>query len=311
MVIMEIIDGKAIAQKIIDKLKSQKTPEKILAVIQVGENPVSASFIKQKEKVAKELGVDFRLYEFDEGISQDNLRKEVVKISNLKKVGGIIIQLPLPKHINNQYVLNAIPREKDIDVLGERALGAFYAGRNQILPPAVGVVEELLRTTNYELQIKKVAVVGLGRLVGKPIAVWLMKKCKELYLLDQESDLSHSASFLQQSSGQAGQAILKQADLVICGVGKAGIIKPDMLKNDASVIDFGYDINHETYNIKHETSEKEYENKIKISGDFDPSDVTSYMLHVTCFYTPTPGGTGPVLVAKIFENFYTLNNESR
>ncbi len=307
---MEIINGKEIARKIIEKLKNKPKPEKILAVIKVGENSASASFIKQKEKVAKELGVDFRIYEFDDppagGISQDDLRKEVVKIANLKNVGGVIVQLPLPAHINpvrsrpaegtattvsgrsasngvnNQYVLNAIPREKDLDVLGERALGAFYAGRNIVFPPTVGAAEEILKAISYQLKAARVAVVGLGQLVGKPISVWLMKKCKELYLLDKESDL----------------IILKQADLVICGIGKAGIIKPEMLKDSASVIDFGY-----------ERSEGQ---NGKIAGDFDPPQLAdSPTNQLTGFYTPTPGGTGPVLVAKIFENFYTLNNESR
>jgi len=291
-VVMEIIDGKAIAQKITDKLKSQKTPEKILAVISVGENPASLSFIKQKEKTAKELKVDFRLYKFNEDISQDDLRKEVVKISNLKKVGGIIIQLPLPNNINAQYILNAIPREKDIDVLGERALGAFYAGRNPVLPPAVATIEELLQVTSYKLQVVKVAVVGLGQLVGKPISVWLMKKCKELYLLDQGSDLE----------------ILKQTDLVILGVGKAGIIKPDMLKENASVIDFGYERSEGQPSFA-KFSEGQGRGG-KISGDFGSSQLTNLPTNqLTNFYTPTPGGTGPVLVAKIFENFYTLNNE--
>ena len=329
---MQIINGKEIAQKIIERLKGQSASwrtEKILAVIQVGENPASLSFIKQKEKVSKELNVDFRLYKFTEELSQDDLRKEVVKISNLKKVGGIIVQLPLPDNINPardrsaegaattatgrsvsngvnaQYVLNAIPREKDIDVLGERALGAFYAGRNPVLPPAAATVEELLQVTGYELKVAKVAVVGLGQLVGKPISVWLMKKCKELYLLDQESDLG----------------ILKQADLVICGVGKAGIIKPDMLKESASIIDFGYERSSPSVRSNALGSEGQpsfakasegQERSGKISGDFDSSQLTNLPTNqLTNFYTPTPGGTGPVLVAKIFENFYTLNNESR
>lgn len=272
---MQAINGKAIAQKIIEKLKQWERPDKILAAVQVGEDGISASFLAQKEKVAKELGTDFRLYKFSEKLSQDDLRKEVGKIANLSRVGGIIVQLPLLEHIDAQYVLNAIPREKDIDVLGERALGAFYAGRNKILPPAAGVVEELLRPTTYDLRYMKVAIVGLGNLVGKPIAVWLMKKCKELYLLDKDSDLS----------------IIKEADMIISGTGQAGIIKSDMLKEGASVIDFGYSAENG-----------------KLAGDFD---VSSQMLIVngqlSGFYTPTPGGTGPILVAKLMENFYILN----
>lgn len=272
---MQKISGHEIAQKIIDDLKSQPKPKKIFAAILVGENPVSISFLKQKERVAKELGVDFRIYRFPEEIKNDDLRKEVGKIALLKRVGGVIVQLPLPKHLNRHYVLNVIPREKDVDVLGERALGAFYAGRNPILPPAVGAVEEILQTTNYKLQTVSVAIVGCGFLVGKPIATWLIGKCLEIYLLGRDSDLK----------------ILKQADLIISGVGQAGIIKPEMLKENAGVIDFGYSLD--------ESGE--------ISGDLD---LSSSSLLSLLFYTPTPGGAGPILVAKIFENFYNSNKSN-
>jgi methylenetetrahydrofolate dehydrogenase (NADP+)/methenyltetrahydrofolate cyclohydrolase len=265
------ISGHEIAQKIIDRLKSEPKPKKILATILVGENPNSITFLKQKEKTAKELGVDFRIYRLSQDLKNDDLRREVSRIANQKPVGGVIIQLPLPENINSHYVLNAIPREKDVDVLGERALGAFYAGRNPVLPPAVGVVEEILKATSDKRQATRAAVVGLGFLIGKPIATWLMAKCPEIYLLDEGSNLS----------------ILKQADLIISGVGKANLFSAKDLKENATVIDFGYDMSNG-----------------KISGDFNAS---SSMLHAAGWYTPTPAGTGPILVAKIFENFYKLN----
>ncbi|MEK7635846.1 MAG: bifunctional 5,10-methylenetetrahydrofolate dehydrogenase/5,10-methenyltetrahydrofolate cyclohydrolase [Patescibacteria group bacterium] len=269
-----IIDGKKIAQVIIEKLKSQPKPEKIFAAILVGENPQSESFLKQKEKVAKELGIDFRIYKFSEELKNDDLREEVRKIALLKKVGGVIVQLPLPEHINKHYILNVIPREKDVDVLGERALGAFYTGRNPILPPAVGVVDEILQTTNYKLQTTAVAVVGRGFLVGRPIAVWLMDKVKELGVFGREGNLSE----------------LKNYDLVITGVGKAGLIKPEMLKSGAGVIDFGYSIDENG----------------KIHGDFETNLPINQLTNQLNFYTPTPAGTGPILVAKLFENFFKL-----
>jgi methylenetetrahydrofolate dehydrogenase (NADP+)/methenyltetrahydrofolate cyclohydrolase len=269
------IPGKEIAQKIIDELKSRPKPEKFLAAVLVGENPVSINFLKQKEKTAKELGINFRLYQFPESIKNDGLRKEVLRIVLLKKVGGVIIQLPLPEHLNKHYILNVIPREKDVDVIGERALGAFYANRNPVLPPAVAVVKEIVDATSFRLQASKITVVGLGFLIGKPVSTWLMTKCSEIYLLRRGSNLE----------------ILKQADLVISGVGKAGLIKPEMLKSEASIIDFGYDIDGES----------------KIRGDFDASEleIKNSKLEIS-WYTPTPGGTGPILVAKLFENFYTL-----
>lgn len=272
---MRKIDGKKIAEEIIAELKQKPAPKKFLAVFLVGDDSASASFVEQKERVAKELGVDFRIYRYPGDISQDKSRREIGKITSHKTCGGAIAQLPLPKHLNRHYILNAIPREKDVDVLGERALGAFYTGRNPIVPPPVGVVEEIIKLTNLELKNSKTAIVGLGFLIGKPIAEWLKGKTKELYLLDEKSDLE----------------ILKDADLVISGTGHAGLIKPEMLKKDAGVIDFGY--------AKGPNGE--------LLGDFNfsPLQLSTNNLQLS-FYTPTPGGTGPIVVALLFRNFYTL-----
>lgn len=277
------IDGKKIAKDILDKLKSLPKPKKIFAAFLIGENTASFGFLKIKEKIAKELGVDFRLYKLPGDITNDKARGEVRKIAESKSTGGVIIQLPVPEQLNRHYILNIVPREKDIDVLGERSLGAFYAGRNPVLPPAVGTLHEILTTNDLQLTTMRVAVVGLGLLIGKPIANYLMGKTKELYLLDEGSNLD----------------ILKEVDLIVCGVGRAGLIKPEMLKNGASVVDFGYGLSPGG----------------KVLGDFDASSlVNSQLLDVKskiplAFFTPTPGGTGPILVAKLFENFYTLNSQ--
>lgn len=264
-----VIDGKKIAEGISENLKKSEKPKGFMAIFFVGEDKSSESFIKQKEKIAKELGVDFRLYKFPENIAQNDLRKEILKIAGHKTCNGAIVQLPLPVHINRQYVLNAIPREKDVDVLGERALGAFYAGRNPVLPPAVGVLDEILQALPQDLKNKKVAVVGLGFLVGKPISEWLKGRCAEIYLLDIGSDLS----------------ILKQADMVILGTGQAGLINSGIVKDNALIVDFGYGIKNGF-----------------VSGDFDSTGAPDSIR-----YTPTPGGTGPILVVKLFENFFRLN----
>jgi methylenetetrahydrofolate dehydrogenase (NADP+)/methenyltetrahydrofolate cyclohydrolase len=206
-------------------------------------------------------------------IKNDDLRREVGAIAAHKTCGGVIVQLPLPEQLNWYYVLNAIPKEKDVDVLSERSLGAFYVGRSGVLPPAVGAVDEILSTLNVELSTRSVAIVGLGLLVGRPIANWIMRRAKETILLRSVSNLG----------------LLKHADIVITGVGKAGLIVPEMLKDGAGVIDFGYGMRDGKY-----------------SGDFDarrPAAGDSRL----AFYTPTPGGTGPLLVAKLFENFYELN----
>jgi len=260
-----IIDGKGIAENILARLKDKKT-KKFFAAFLVGENSASMSFLKQKERIAHSLNIDFRVFKFEEHITQDKLRKEVLKIANHKTCGGVIIQLPLPAHINAQYVMNVIPKEKDVDVLGERALGAFYAERNFVSPPAVGVIEEILKNQNIILNEKKVGVVGLGNLVGKPIATWLKGKVSDLYLLDKGSDYS----------------LLKNVDIAILGTGQPHLISQSMLKEKVLVIDFGYGMKEG-----------------KVCGDFNPHESN-------IDFTPTPGGTGPVLVAKLFENFFLL-----
>ncbi|MBI2010850.1 MAG: bifunctional 5,10-methylenetetrahydrofolate dehydrogenase/5,10-methenyltetrahydrofolate cyclohydrolase [Candidatus Colwellbacteria bacterium] len=273
---MPAIPGEKLAEDLIKKLKSEPIPSKILAAILVGNDPRSLSFLKIKERVAKELGVDFRIYKI-EGANNDIVRAEIGRIALGKNIGGVVVELPLPEGVNPHYVLNVIPREKDVDVLGERASGSFYNWRNPVLPPAVGVVEELLITYKLEVPTLKAAIIGFGALVGKPITTWLMGRAAEVYLLGKASDFG----------------ILEQANLVVLGVGEPGLVKPEMLKKGAYVIDFGY-----------EYSEG------KPQGDFDSSN-ESLVLSNKLMYTPTPRGTGPILVAKLFENFYKLASQQK
>jgi len=275
-IILPSLDGRVIAEKIISNLLRLKNPQKIMAAVLVGDNKQSLSFIKQKEKIAKRLGIGLSIFQYEKNISEPDLIKNIKNICAQKNVGGVITQLPLPDNFNREKVLSAISPEKDVDALTD-------AGKKLVLPPSVGTVKEILRTTDYELRAKVVVVVGTGFLVGKPILEYLKGKCGELIGIDIGGDLNQ----------------LKNADLIICGTGHAGLIKPAMLKNGAVVIDFGYSLKDG-----------------KLMGDFDALNVPpkarlaiggkSQMLNVG-FYTPTPGGTGPILVAELFRNFYELN----
>lgn len=280
---MNIIDGAKIAQNIIERLKSLPKPKKFLAAIMVGQDPISLNFLKIKEKIAQELDIDFRLYQLpttikNKPINNDYLRREILKLSKPKNCGGVIVQLPLPPPLNQNYILNVIPPTKDIDVLAERSLGSFYNNRLPILPPPAAVVEEILKTYNLDSEIKtlKVTVVGLGFLIGKPVTLWLInQKIPNICLIQKNGDLTK----------------IHQADVVITGTGSPHLIKPAMLKEKVLVIDFGYSVING-----------------KITGDFDSSDIENGNLKIENLkYTPTPGGTGPILVAKLFENFYKLN----
>jgi methylenetetrahydrofolate dehydrogenase (NADP+)/methenyltetrahydrofolate cyclohydrolase len=268
------IDGRVIAEEIRAGLVSLPRPDRFLAAILCGTDELFKKFVEQKKKAAAEVGVDFRVYEFPPDISGDKLRREVGRISAQRSCGGVIVQLPLPDRVNAQYVLNAIPPEKDIDVLGERALGAFFAGRGRILPPSVATAEEILRRIPFDVSPAIVAVVGAGRLIGKPVAAWLIGRVKELIVLDRGSDFNE----------------LRGADLVISGAGEPGLLRAEMLKDRAGVIDFGCG----------------RDGNGKICGDLDLSN-QAVLDRRLAFYTPTPGGTGPVLVRKVMENFYKLN----
>ena len=267
-----VIDGKRVAEEIIGKLKARHSAGKFFGAVLVGDDPASVNFLKQKEKVGKELGIDFRLYPLSADISTDELRTEIGRLARPKNCGGFIVQLPLPEGVNKHYALNAIPKEKDVDLLSEAALGAFYSGRSPIVPPSVAVVEEILNMERRDLRGLKVAMVGTGFLIGKPVGYWLQNRVGERAVLDSKvNDL---------------EVRLHDADIVISGAGHLKLFSAKQLKEGATVIDFGF-------------------SKIdgKIAGDFDPEGADGKNIS----YTKTPGGTGPILVAKLFENFYKLN----
>ena len=276
-----IIDGKTIADNIIERLRAQPKPEKFFGAALVGDDPASLNFLKQKERVARALGIEFRLHQLPLGTTTDELRAEIGRLAAPKTCGAFIVQLPLPETVNRYYVLNAIPKEKDVDCLSEAALGAFYTERGKIAPPSVATVEEILQHEHRDLSDKpgalrelKAVVIGAGFLIGKPVGFWLQNRVAELVVLDVSVKNVHDK--------------LSDADIVIAGAGHAGLFNAQHLKPGAVVIDFGFNRNAEG----------------KIIGDFDPSGAEEKNIH----YTKTPGGTGPVLVAKLFENFYALNS---
>jgi methylenetetrahydrofolate dehydrogenase (NADP+) / methenyltetrahydrofolate cyclohydrolase len=268
-----IIDGKTIAEKIVAHLKSIPRPEKFFGAVLVGEDPASVNFLKQKERIAKELGIEFRLYQLPEATTTDESRSEIGRLAQPKNCGGFIVQLPLPESINRHYVLNAIPKEKDADCLSESALGAFYTSRSSIVPPSAATVEEILKLENRSLRDLKVVMVGAGFLIGKPVGFWLQNKVSELVVLD--ATVKNLA------------AKLGDADIIVSGAGQADLFSANHLKEGAIVIDFGFN-----------------QRDGKITGDFNPAGAEEKNIH----YTRTPGGTGPILVAELFQNFYKLNS---
>ena len=270
-----IIDGKKIAQEILAELNAKDGAwrNKFFAAFLVGNNKESESFLRQKAAYAAKAGIDFRIYELPESLSNDALRKKIGTVIKASRCGGGIVQLPIPEKFNDQAILNAIPKAKDPDCLSEQALGGFYTGRG-ILPPAVQALSRILDAAGVGLQNASVVVIGRGRLIGKPISLWLLDKTKH----------SHSIFFdPQQKSSQ-----LMDADVIISGMGNPGMIRAEHIRDGAVLIDFGY---------------ASVEGKLRGDVDMDSCRTKASII------TPTPGGTGPVVVAELFRNFYLLNSK--
>lgn len=275
----KILDGKKLALEILEDLKSKLNLKLRLAVVLVGENPVSKIYIHQKQKACEFVGIDFKLFKFPtlhrtEG-SGTGLKKEIEKIVENPANSGVIVQLPLPKNLNTAEILNIIPAEKDIDVLSEKSLGKFYTGNSLILPPVVSGISHLLAAYNLEVEGKNVVIVGAGKLVGKPLSLWLLQKKVTLTILRNIFPIPRDISFFT-----------KNADILISAVGKANLIKAAMVKKGAVVIDTGTTLE-----------------KGKLVGDVDFKSVSQKASYIT----PVPGGVGPMTVACLIENLMKLN----
>jgi len=246
---MTEINGKEIAQKIIDELKALPVPNKKLVVVLADDNQASLSFVKAKQRVADELGVKFEI---------NRSIEKVEEICDREDVGGVVVQLPLPSEFNRDKILAQLDPKKDVDNL---------TGKASVESPSVLVVKDILKEIKFDLRNKTVAVVGAqGFLIGRPVSQWLTA-----------SNIKHKEIDLETKNLQEA---LKDVDLIITGVGKKDLIDPKWLKEGAGVIDFG------------------------IPADLIQPSISSFQ-HLV-FYTPVPGGTGPILVAELFKNFYKI-----
>ncbi len=260
-----VVDGKALAEKIKNSLKEEilRSGKKIrLAVLKIGSDAVTEKFLEQKKKFAEYIGVDVRIYEAPADISTNKFREKVSEIVHIKENDGVIIQLPLPAQINTQYILDAIIPGKDPDMLSSKSRG---------LSPVVGAIKTIFEEYKVDIKGKNVVVVGAGRLVGKPVATWLLNQGVTVSVVDENT--ANLENFT------------KNADIIISGAGKPKIIKPDMVKEGVVAIDCG-------------TSEAAG----KISGDFDPEVSKKASL-----FSPVPGGVGPLTVAMLFKNLIELS----
>jgi len=265
-----IIDGKKVANKIKEDLKKEVSMMQIpptLAVVQVGDDPASNSYIKAKEKGCSEVGINFKHLKFKDDINEDELILEIVKLNNDKLVDGILVQLPLPNNLDENKVLNTINKDKDVDGLTTINAGCLFQNNITLAPCTPLGIIKLLEEYNISLEGKHVVIVGRSNLVSKPLAMLLLEK-------NATVTICHSKSINLEK-------YTKEADILISSVGKKHLIRQDMVKDNAVVIDVGIS-----------------RDNTKLYGDVDFDNV----IKKASYITPTPGGVGPMTVAMLLSN---------
>jgi len=289
-----LLDGKEVSQKVLDELKPEIAeintrlyPRRLrLDIIMVGDHAPSLTFVKRKKEMGENLGVRIKVHHFaigvpmtqvtEKDISNNKLCVEMNKLCKNRRVHGILVQLPLPAHLNEQSILNIVPESKDVDVLGKDACGKFYTETETILPSTLAGILRLLEECEIaNFSGKNVVVVGAGKLVGKPAINYFMRK-----------GVSASA-FNIRSRTQDKEKFLKEADIIISGAGVPRLVTGDMVKDGVIVIDAGTAKDPQTG---------------KLVGDVDFATVAPKASYIT----PVPGGVGPMTVAMIFYNLVQL-----
>jgi methylenetetrahydrofolate dehydrogenase (NADP+)/methenyltetrahydrofolate cyclohydrolase len=271
---MNIIDGRKIKQDILDKLKEEVSLlpfPPIFCDILVGDDPVSASYVRIKGRTAESIGIKFKTVNFPLSITTEEIVEEIENLNRVPLMCGIIVQLPLPSHIDTQTVLDAIDPKLDVDCLGQKNTFNFYNDNGDISYPTALACMKLLKSLDLRLDDKNIVVLGQGKLVGLPVAHLLKKDNLNVTVLNSKTEDQDT--------------ILKQADVIISAIGRGKFITGDMIKDGVVIIDAG-------------TSEENG----SVVGDVDMEIVKDK----ASFMTPTPGGVGPVTVAMLLENVYQV-----
>ncbi len=283
---MILLDGKKIAQKVLDNLAEEIKSRGLdlsLGIIFLGQNPVSQKYLEQKQKAGRAVGIDFKIYGFPENIGEAELKAEIGKMARGSAVSGIVIQLPLPKNMMTNKILNLIPAGKDIDCLGRINTGRFCQGDDLILPPVVGAVKKLFEKYKISVRGKNAVVIGSGRLVGLPLSIWLIKEGATVTVCNRLT--KNLASFT------------KKADIVISGVGRPNLVRGSMIKKGAIVVDCGTSVENRPASAKASARQR------KTVGDIEISSVSKK----AGFLAPVPGGVGPLTIACLLENLLKLS----
>ena len=269
-----LIDGKLISTQIKDELKAEVAALKekgivpCLAVIQVGNDPASSVYVNNKKKACAYIGIESLAYELEENITQEELLTIIDELNHNDMVNGILVQLPLPKHINEEAVIKAIAPKKDVDGFHPETVGNMCIGSKGFLPCTPAGVIQLLKRSNIEIEGKECVVIGRSNIVGKPMALLLLRE-------NGTVTITHSRT-------KDLRKITKRADILVAAIGKPKFVTADYVKEGAVVIDVGIHRNEDN----------------KLCGDVDFDDVVDKVSAIT----PVPGGVGPMTIAMLMNN---------
>lgn len=278
----QIIDGKSIAQSIREEIKIKTEALKTkgitpcLAVILVGSNPASVSYVTGKQKALAEVGMNDRSVRLPESTTEQELISLIQELNADKSVHGILVQLPLPQHIDEEKIILAIDPAKDVDGFHPVNVGNLVIGKKTFLPCTPHGIIVLLKRMNIETDGKSAVVIGRSNIVGKPTALLLARK-----------DLNATVTICHSGTKNIAD-ITRRADILIAAAGRANIVTADMVKEGAAVIDVGV-------NRIHDASKK---SGFRLAGDVDFENVKEK----AAFITPVPGGVGPMTIAMLMAN---------
>jgi methylenetetrahydrofolate dehydrogenase (NADP+) / methenyltetrahydrofolate cyclohydrolase len=284
---MIIINGKQTSLEIQEELKQRidivkKEGGKIphLAAILVGDDGASRTYVNAKVKACDRVGFESSLIKLSEDISQNELLEEIYKLNNDDSIDGFIVQLPLPKHIDETIVTLAVSPKKDVDGFHPQSVGRMALGLPTFLPATPNGVIELLKRYNIETSGKNCVVVGRSNIVGSPMSI----------LMSRKENPGNATVTLTHSRTQNLAEITKNADILIVAIGKPHFITEDMVKSGAVVIDVGI----------HRIEDASKKNGFKLVGDVDFENVSNKCSYIT----PVPGGVGPMTIASLLMNTY-------
>lgn len=239
-----------------------------LAVIQVGNDPASTVYVGNKKKACEYVGIRSLSYEMEESITQDELLDKIRELNERKDVNGILVQLPLPKHIDEDAVIRAIDPKKDVDGFHPQSVGALSIGEAGFVSCTPAGIIQLLKRSGVEIEGKECVVVGRSNIVGKPISMLLLRENGTVTIChSRTADL---------------KAVTKRADILVVAIGKPKFITKEYVKEGAVVIDVGIHRNENN----------------KLCGDVDFADVEPIVDAIT----PVPGGVGPMTIAMLMNN---------